>query len=278
MAHIRFASDSVGYLFFGSEPGYGRDLPILMTTNGGRTWQNQPIRADALETLHGNVIRIVDQGGCPPGCAYSVRVSAIGGTSWRAATLPGDQGPGDGVQLVRTASLSAVETYGNPAGGAGSAQATLYTSSDDGASWTRRGEPCPQHNRASLAHGEVDSTLLTSAADGSLTILCTPRGDSGWQFTTTSTDGGASFHPGYLRALGSFPISALGAASATAILISSDMTYRSTDGGRHFTKVAGPVAWLGFATSTVGHAISLDRRIILTTTDAGRTWHRATVP
>jgi hypothetical protein len=46
--------------------------------------------------------------------------------------------------------------------------------------------------------------------------------------------------------------SALGAASATTILASSDLTYRSIDGGRHFTKAADPVAWLGFASSSMG--------------------------
>ncbi len=265
--HVRFATDRVGYVF-------GRNV-LSMTTDGGRTWHRQPGGADALETLNGNVIRIVDQGGCPPGCTYTVRLSSIGGTSWRTVTLPGDQGGGVGVQLVRTDSLSALEVYGNPAGGA-PAQAVLFTSTDNGASWTRRGEPCPQQqpSRAS-PNGEVDSSILTSAADGSLTVLCTPRGQTGWQFTTTSTDGGAHFRTGYRRALGAAGIPALGAASASVILVSSDTMYRSADGGRRFVRVSGPVDWLGFASATVGHAISADRQAIWTTADAGLTWTRA---
>jgi photosystem II stability/assembly factor-like uncharacterized protein len=280
VAHIRFATDKVGYLYFGSEPGYARSDTWLMTTDGGTTWQREPGRADAIETLNGNVIRVVDAGGCPPGCRYALRTAAIGATTWHPIVLSGDQGQGDGVQLVRTGALSALETYGNPAGGGGRAQGTLFTSGDNGASWTRRGEPCPQNarsDRTSLARGEVDSAMITSAPDGSITVLCRPRDSAGWQFTSTSTDGGVTFHTGYRRALGGAPINALGASSARTILVSSDMTYRSTDAGRHFTRVAGPLAWLGFASSTVGHAISRDRHTVLTTTDAGRTWQAATI-
>jgi photosystem II stability/assembly factor-like uncharacterized protein len=267
--HLRFATDQVGYAF--------SDSTLFVTGDGGRTWTRQPGGADALETLDGNVLRVVDQGGCPPGCTYSVQIAAIGASSWQTVSLPGNQGGGAGVQLVRTGSVSAIEVYGNPAGGA-PAQAVLFTSADDGASWTRRGEPCPQQQPSSTnPHGEVDSSLLTSAADGSLTVLCTPRDQTSWQFTTTSTDGGAHFRTGYRRALGSAGIASLGAASASVVVVSSDLMYRSADGGHRFAKVAGPVAWLGFASSTVGHAIAADRRTVWTTTDAGNSWSRTAV-
>ena len=268
--HIRFATDRIGYAFGQSA--------LFVTRDGGRTWHRQSGGADALETLSGNVIRVVDQGGCPPGCKYSVLLSSIGGTSWRAVTLPGSQGDTATVQLVRNGRVSAIETLGRQAGG-GFAYGVLFTSRNNGATWTRRGEPCPQG-----ANGEIDSTRLASAPDGSITVLCTPHSENGWQFTVTSTDGGATFHTGYRRALGAAPISALGAASASTILVSSDDTYRSTDGGRHFSRVSatnrssvGRVRGMGFASSAVGHAMSLDGRTIWTTTDAGRTWRAATV-
>jgi photosystem II stability/assembly factor-like uncharacterized protein len=274
---IRFATTKVGYLF-GSAPLSSADRGALfMTTDGGRSWTRQAGGADALESLDGNVIRVVDKGGCPPGCTYRVQTSAIGGTSWKTVALPGAPGGGDGVQLVRTGHVSALEVYANPAGGANNETAVLWTSVDNGAHWTRRGEPCPQSSG-----GEVDSRTLSSAPDGSLTILCTSRTASGNSFTTTSTNGGASFHPGSRTALGGGDISAFGAASSKIFLVSSDDTYRSTDGGRHFARVGsnsggspGQLAWLGFASTTLGHAVSIDRRTIWTTTDSGRTWNGA---
>lgn len=277
--HVRFGTDRIGYLFgIGPWSANGKST-LLMTTDGGRSWQVQRGGADALETLDGNVIRVVDRGNCPPGCSYAVQVAPVGATSWRTIDLPDGQGGGDSVQLVRTGSRAALEVYGNPAGGA-PARAVLFTSADDGASWTRRAEPCPQlRPSAASPLGEVDSSRLTSAPDGSITVLCTPRSATRWQFTITSSDGGASFRTGDLKALGAAAITALGAASARTVLVSSDDVYRSTDSGHTFARLSanggtspGPVVWLGFASATVGHAISPDRRTVFTTTDAGRTW------
>jgi photosystem II stability/assembly factor-like uncharacterized protein len=266
---IRFATPAVGYLF-----GGGRSGALLMTTDGGNHWQRQPGDADALESLDGNVIR-VSAGACdPPGCRYRAEVSGIGGTSWRPVALPGPVTVTTvGTQLVRTGSRSYLVVYGNPAGGAGSARSVLWTSGDDGAHWTHRGEPCPQTSR------EVDSWRLTSAADGSASVLCQARGGTVQPFTATSTDGGAHFVPGSRTALGGANISAFAAASASVLLVSSDDTYRSTDGGRHFARLSanggsspGPLGWLGFASGSVGHAISVDRRSLWLTTDGGRSW------
>lgn len=271
--NIRFATDRIGY-------AYGR-AAFFMTTDGGRSWQREPGGADALETLDGNVIRVVDPGNCPPGCTYSIETAPVGATGWHSVTLPGRQGGGVSVQLVRTGRLSALAVYGHTSGGAPSAHTVLFTSRDDGASWVRRGEPCPQQPAsASDPHGEVDGSALSSAADGSISVLCTPRGQGGSQFTVTSSDGGAHFQPGSKRALGAATISAFAAASASTLIVSSDDTYRSTDSGRHFSRAAvspGMLGWAGFASATIGHAISIERRTIWTTTDAGRTWQAATL-
>jgi photosystem II stability/assembly factor-like uncharacterized protein len=263
--HVRFATTRVGYLF---GPG-----AFYTTSDGGRTWQHAVGGADALESLDGNVIRVADSGGCPPGCRYTVTVAGTGATDWRTVPLPGAT-TGVAVALTRTGARAALEVFQNPAGGAGSARSTLWTSSDDGAHWTRRGEPCPQSGGA-----EVDSVALTSAPDGSFTVLCRVRSGAGRQFPATSTDGGAHFAVGSRSALGAAPVGALGAASARILLVSSDDTYRSTDGGRHFSRLSanagsspGALGWLGFASSTVGHAVSVDRRTIWTTTDAGHSW------
>jgi hypothetical protein len=274
---VRFATPSVGYLF-----GRGTTTALFMTTDGGSHWRRQPGGADALESLDGNVIRIDDNGGCPPGCTYRVRLASIGSPTWRTVSLPGGQGGGDSVQLVRTGSSAAIEVYGNPAGG-GPARAVLFTSGNDGATWRRRGEPCPQAKRSATSPlGEVDSSRLSSAPDGTIAVLCTTRGTTGPQFVVTSHDGGAHFVAGGRRALGAAEISAFAAASASTLLVSSDDTYRSTDGGRHFARLSansggspGALGWLGFASASVGHAISVDRRTIWSTMDGGRTWTAA---
>jgi hypothetical protein len=119
---------------------------------------------------------------------------------------------------------------------------------------------------------------MTSAPDGSVAVLCRDR-FGGRVFTAVSTDGGAHFVAGSGSALGSADISAFAAASASVLFVSSDETYRSTDGGRHFARLSansgsspGPLGWLGFASATVGHGVSVDRRTLWLTTDAGRTW------
>lgn len=270
VSHLRFANDSVGYAF--------GPQALLMTTDGGRTWTREPGGADALETLDGNVIRVTDPGDCVPGCPYSVQLAPIGSTSWHTVSLPGQ--PGGVAQLVRTGNVAALQVYGNPAGGAPAPLTTLFTSRDDGAHWTNRGEPCPQQRPSSAnPHGEIDSSRITSASDGSLTVLCTPRVESGPQFTATSTDGGAHFAAGDRRALGAAGVAALAAASRKIILVSSDDTYRSADGGQHFARLGansgsspGPSRWLGFESASVGHAISRDGRTIWTTRDAGQAW------
>jgi photosystem II stability/assembly factor-like uncharacterized protein len=262
--HIRFADDKVGY-------AYGQNA-LFMTTDGGAHWTRQAGGADALETLSHNVIRVTDTGNCPPACSYEVWTAPVGGSEWQKAGLPGSVN-GDSVLLSRTGDAAYLLIRQNPAGGAGSEQSTLLASSDDGRSWQKRDTTCPQSS------GEIDANLMTTADDGSVTLLCTPRLGSGPQFTVTSTDGGSTFRPGRRQALGSFSAGALGAASNSVLLVSSDDTYRSSDGGQTWSRLGansgsdpGQVSWIGFENGTVGRAISTDGRTVWTTTDAGSTW------
>jgi photosystem II stability/assembly factor-like uncharacterized protein len=269
--HVRFASKLVGY-------AYG-PTALYLTTDGGTTWTTQSGGADALETLHGNVIRVTTDGACsPPGCTYRVLTAPIGGTKWQQADLPSTKLSGDSVLLGRTGGSAFLEILQNPAGGAESEQPTLFLSVNDGRIWKYRGNPCPQNPGP---NGEVDANLMATAADGSVTLLCTPRlaGSSSAPFTITSTNGGSKFVPGRRQALGGAPISALGAASASMLLVSSDDTYRSVDGGQTWSRLGanagsspGVVSWIGFESATVGRAISSDGRTVWTTLDAGKTW------
>jgi photosystem II stability/assembly factor-like uncharacterized protein len=261
--HIRFANETIGY-------AYGQNA-LFMTSDGGAHWTPQAGGADALETLSGNVIRVTDTGGCPPGCSYRVLTAAVGSDQWQAVQLPGSAS-GDSVLLNRTGHAAYLLIQQHPAGGAGMQQPTLLTSSNDGRSWSDPGTPCPQDP----GRGEIDAQLMTTAEDGSVTLVCGVRGGSpSGQFTVTSTNGGTTFRPGSRGAFSDLA-DALGAASGSVLLASADDTYRSTNSGLSWNRLgaAGPgrVSWIGFENASVGRAISGDYRTIWTTTDAGATW------
>jgi hypothetical protein len=265
--HIRFADGNVGY-------AYGQNA-LFMTNDGGAHWTRQPGGADALETLSGNVIRVADAGGCPPGCSYQVQTAEVGSGQWQPARLPGTV-RGDSVLLNRTGHAAYLLIQQHPAGGAGMQQPTLLTSSDDGHTWAKSGHtPCPQGPGST----EIDASLMTTAEDGSLSLVCTARGGPPIaQFTVTSTDGGTTFRPGGRGAFSSLA-GALGAASSSVLLVSGDDTYRSVNGGRTWLlSAAGPgkASWIGFENATVGRAISMNGRTIWTTADAGATWSNHT--
>jgi photosystem II stability/assembly factor-like uncharacterized protein len=265
---VRFANEKIGYAFGPST--------LYMTTDGGRSWQLLDGGAVALETLDGNVIRVSTK--CVPGCPYLVQTAPLGAAGWHTTkTIDGGMSPG--VSLVRTGSAAYLAVFGHTAGGAERATTALWASTDDGRTWADRGEPCPQHT----SYGEVDSTRLAAAADGSVTVLCTPRqAGAGWQFTVTSTDAGRSFHAGDLTALGASPADALAAGSAKVLLVGlADGVYRSTDGGATFARVganagSGPsgqdLTFAGFESGQDARVADDGGRTIWTTHDAGATW------
>lgn len=266
--HLRFADRLVGY-------AYGPNA-LFVTLDGGANWRKQDGGADALETRDGTAIRVIDDGGCPPACTYHVETASLGSTKWERGVLPGSY-PGDGVTLVRSGHHAYIQTYGNPAGGAESARSVLFTSADDGATWVNRGEPCPQRG-GGPAGTEVDGSAPAAAADASLTVLCTPRGASNGQFTATSTDGGVTF--GNTGGSLPSPVDSVGAASASVLMASADVLYRSVDRGVTWHPVngnpgasgAGAVNFLGFENASTGRWVTGNGSTIWTTTDAGATW------
>jgi hypothetical protein len=207
---------------------------------------------------------------------------------------------GVGAQLTRNGHDAYLLLTANPANGAGSATSTLLSSSNDGASWTTRGEICPQLANTALASGEVDSTAVTAAADGSVVVVCAPRqqGSTTRGFVEVSTNGGASFQTASKTALsspvgngstGSFTLS-VAAATSASICVTEDVLVCSQNGGKSFAKMQtsnggpGSVSWLGFETTNVGHAVEIGGSAangptsqLWTTTDAGKSWTVSTI-
>jgi hypothetical protein len=263
--HLRFANDSVGY-------AYG-PAALFMSTDGGAHWKQQPGRgAEALETLDNNVIRVVSSGtGCPGPCDLRVETAPLGQGQWTGERLGPDRLDADSVSLARSGSDAYVLATRNPAGGAQHQTSTLAVSRDDGASWTTRGEPCPQAKTDPVTD-EVDSVALAAAPKGTLTVLCRPRNADRPAFAVISHDTGGHF----VRASGTVPAGSLLAGDpSTALLAAGDRLYRSTDGGsswRPVARVSGALAFLGFESPTVGRAVSAAGRTVWTTHDGGRSW------
>jgi hypothetical protein len=271
---LRFATSKIGYAF----NGLAASGPALfMTLNGGHTWGRLAGGAIALEAANGDVVRLTSSGsGCPGPCHIGVETGPAGGTAWTRRSLGGTP-QSYGLVFARTGQRVYLLAEGHVAGGGEHAFSQLYRSSNGGVSWHRGGEPCPQSGTKT----EVDSSDLSSAPDGALALVCRDRGAPERQFVITSTNGAASFHAGSKTALGSAPATTLGAATAQVLVLTGDDAYRSTDGGNHFVRLGansgsspGRLAWLGFASPSVGHGISADRRSIWTTTDGGRSWSR----
>ncbi|HTZ42767.1 MAG TPA: hypothetical protein VMB79_02815 [Jatrophihabitans sp.] len=260
VAHLRFATPLIGY-------AYGSDA-FYLTTNGGTSWARQPGFAYALEVTGGSVLRVTAQAAnCAPGCQFQVQRAAVGGTSWQDVRLPGEPRQ-VGVDLAVNGGSVALASYANPAGGASNASAVLFTSRDGGLSWRTVGEPCPRRGGT-----EYDTGSVTVAADGSVSVLCRPRGQ-GSAVTLTAPDG-AHFSAG--QPLPDPAVGGLVAATSASglFVLTADRLYRSTDGGRHWSAVAGGPAGgsaIGFESATVGRVAGGNQ--VWTTTDGGRSWHR----
>jgi photosystem II stability/assembly factor-like uncharacterized protein len=265
---LRFANSQVGY-------AYGPNA-LFLTTDAGQHWQRQSGNGYGLEIANGTVLRAVSN--CLPGCPFAIQRAAVGSDSWTAVALPAS-GQTSGVQLVRSGHLAALLTEGHVAGGVQHATSVLFSSTDDGAHWAARGEPCPQGST------EVDSTAVSIGSDdGSITVLCAPRDARQSQFTMTSTDGGGHFGT-TLHNLGSATGTVLGTASRSVQLVSMEALYLSTDGGNNWQRVdklpgGGPIQaiYIGFESGTVGRVLAPDASSafgadrVWTTTDAGRSW------
>lgn len=275
---VRFANASVGYLF-GAKTMY-------LTTDGGANWTRQVGGAIRLEIADGNVLRVTTtEPGCTSSCTYRVEMSAVGSTTWRPAFSVGARASTTSVQLVRSNGATALQVYGFDHAGGRAVSSALYTSNDDGTTWTSRGQPCASSSGPSGATAEE---LAIASGGVSMTVLCRPGGSGRNPFVATSTNSGATFVPGTPHANLSGPIAA---ASPSTILANVAATgqargqlLKSSDGGKTWAVVAAAVSstfggyafgFLGFENATTGRWVSsLDPYVVWTTTDAGANWSR----
>jgi photosystem II stability/assembly factor-like uncharacterized protein len=270
-AHLRFANAQIGYLYSSSPATF------YLTRDGGSTWVPQQGPTDAIEVANGTALRIISTlPKCSPGCTYQIVRAPVGGDQWATVATPTRTGV---VQLLRTGHRAFAAVYGNPAGGA-NAHAELVTSTDDGATWATRPDPCGMRQGT-----ESDSVRMAVADDGSMTMLCYVRGGTGSTFVVTSTDGGASFGP--QRPTPGSGL-ALGAASTGTLFVSTLdgatlHLYRSDDGGTTWAVAATapdqiaqgaiPDGEAGFQNAHDGWWLP-GRGTVFATTDAGQTWVR----
>jgi hypothetical protein len=267
VSHVRFASSTVGY-------AYGPQT-MFVTHDGGRIWSRAPGGASALEPLDGNVIRVVSShSGCPGPCLQRIETAPIGGAQWSTAQFRPPSMSVGSVSFARTGSHAYLLVTGNPAGGASGETSHLFVSDNDGHTWRDVGEPCPQLQ----GDGEVDSTSLSTAADGTVIVGCLQRQAPQHIFVAVSADSGHTFiaRPSFSSGL----ITMVAAATDQTLFARSGRLYVSTGGGEHFHLVVhGPQhpSWLGFETGTTGHAVEQPTSgtggsVLWRTSNAGQTW------
>jgi hypothetical protein len=279
---LRFANSQVGYAFRSS---------LEMTTDGGQIWQKQPGNAIGLAISRGTVIRAVANHphGCPPGCTFRLKGSTVGSTTWhRLAAL---RVIGDGVD-IESSGRTVVVTYSqNPAGGAPSAHVTMLMSSDSGATWTKRNDPCGKR-----VAGEDDTASVATATHRRVAVLCQPRRDGhGHDFVLTSSNGGRHFGAAHAITAAGGRHSAYAVATTGRVLIVATARFHgsrvvyavdvSRDGGRHWTRTlrkTGPSRgtlrhFLGAESARVAHFVGNDHTVSRTS-NAGGSWRTHRFP
>jgi photosystem II stability/assembly factor-like uncharacterized protein len=288
VSHIRFAGATVGYLW---------GPALLMTTDGGQTWQaQQSPTVEALEPSAGSVYRVeYDHGGCPGPCNRTVSASAAGSSTWHAVyAVPGPPSRGARATLAVVGGQTVyVSVFGDLAAGAGTQEAVIDRSLDGGATWKTLSDPCLRGSSAGTTNIAVD---VAAAPGGFVAALCSPRTVAqSTQSVVTSGDSGSSWGP--LHAMPGTQLQIIAGADSTHIAVatgplggSGPTTYQlwsSSDGGVHWIEAVSDretlaqsdpgTAYLGFESASTGRW-SQTGNAIWTTTDGGVHWIRRGFP
>jgi photosystem II stability/assembly factor-like uncharacterized protein len=263
VAHIRFATGKIGY-------AYASEV-LFMTTDGGQHWIREPgLGADELEVADGNAILV----GAVNAPSVLFERAPIGSSHWTPFEI-GSFYTDAGVGLARVAHDAVLAAIPYNSAQEYAQAATLYRSSNDGATWTKIGEPCPP-----VRVDHSDNTMaVTFAPDGTIVVACSVRSrtrSATADGTITSRDDGRTFTARVPR--GKTPLVWLLAAAShdDQFLEGIGGLYRSTNAGDSWARVSavtGRVSYIAFQTTTVGRAVTDGGRKIWTTLDAGRTWH-----
>jgi photosystem II stability/assembly factor-like uncharacterized protein len=252
VSQLRFASPLDGYAF-GPE--------LWQTADGGATWANVSIPGPVteLEAADGEAYVLVTGAGSANSTSNELLTAPIGSQQWRQVSTPTPLGYG--AQFA----LSGPNLY--VLGGNG--DAVLFYSTDQGAHFSHRVDPCTAGLGGSVA----------AAADGSSTLWAAcPTGMMAEAML--STDGGVSWR--IATQTEEFPNSLkLAAASSSVALASpsyqtgSGALVRTTNGGSSFTVVlsgssSSTGSWAGF--SDLARAYALLAGSLFESTDGGGTW------
>jgi hypothetical protein len=263
---LRFVTPKVGYAF---------DPALLMTTDGGRSWQRQPGWVTSLEGDAHDVLRVSTPDQPCNGEPSRLESSAPGGRSWHVIrTLQTGNCP---PTLYRQGpSTLAIVDYGNPAGCCPGA--VLSVSTDRGAHLTSRAEICTQHNDNSY-------TAAVAMALGNVLVRLCVGGPTqpyeGQTWLRASADLGRTYTAKRMVAGADQgnPGVQLAAASATRWLAMLDGPHVGTleisnDAGRHWVAAAmlppGRRILVGFEDPMTARAAV--GNLVYTSRDGGQHW------
>jgi photosystem II stability/assembly factor-like uncharacterized protein len=273
--NVRFVDALHGYVY--------SNRAMFMTADGGATWQQQPgvtatDGAYAVVPTGSGVARLPELGDCDGACRSAVEVSSLGSSTWRDVT-PKAARDAQLRSMNLLTSGHAVVLFGYEAT---SGAPALFTSSDDGNSWTTRS--------SALTVCSADARLYISsiAPDGAIAGSCDSSAAGGAAlFMIRSTDGGATFTRAGLLPTSTLSTSpSLVSANASTFFAEftnglQDVLHGSFDGGQSWQTIqelnapGSAPALAGqppsFTTVNVGFRLT-DPTTLWTTADGGRTW------
>jgi hypothetical protein len=223
---------------------------LAYSNDDGRTWTSRDVQrqlSDVAVSPDGASVWAATTD-CPArpavtGCPTEIRESRAGADPTAGRRLPFPVSYSGGLRLSRAAGgLGAAAVYMPGTGGAPGPDA-VFTTNDDGSTWTRHPSPCQGSNGLS-PYGPAPASV---AADGTVWVLCAAEGSAGAQrkgvYVSTGTGG--------FRLTGPLPdrgyAESIAAVSATTAYVSASRgeVSATADGGRTWRQVTGNSDFFG---------------------------------
>jgi hypothetical protein len=268
VAQVAFAANA--------SDGYAFDPQLWETTNGGSSWSSVEVSGVGLSGATVSEFQVAGNKAyalvCPAASgsgncqAPQLLSSVVGSSAWQKVTMP--------VALSYGASFALGGANLYILSGNLSSKPVLLYSSDGGASFTQRVDPCTPG-----LGGTLTTSADGSAGSATLWAACPTGTQAG---TWLSTSGGASWQR---RASGFDNALQLTAASATVALAwpagaAASTLERTSNGGTSFSVVLSPsstarVTWAGFSDTSRAYALvqsGSGSMILYESNDGGATW------